>query len=98
MRGSYPASLLGSRSWSRLTLPASICRRPDSELPHTETHMTSFVRFDSEDSVGVITIDSPPVNALSPAVIAGLQDAVSRFESDRSLRALVVCCEGRTFV
>ena len=60
--------------------------------------MNHPVRFDSERGIGVITIDSPRVNAVSAAVITGLEQALDAFEADRSLRALVVCCEGKTFV
>jgi len=60
--------------------------------------MSSPVRLDADDQIGIITIDSPPVNALSSEVIAGLAAAVDRFQADTSLRALVVCCAGRTFV
>ena len=31
-----------------------------------------LVRFDNEDGIGVITIDNPPVNALSPGVPEGI--------------------------
>jgi 3-hydroxyacyl-CoA dehydrogenase len=60
--------------------------------------MTSVVRFESVDAIGLITIDEPPVNALSAAVVAGLAQAVEAFEQDHSLRALVIHCAGKTFV
>jgi 3-hydroxyacyl-CoA dehydrogenase len=60
--------------------------------------MTSVVRLESLDAIGLVTIDEPPVNALTAALVAGLAQAVDAFEQDRSLRALVFCCAGRTFI
>ena len=48
--------------------------------------------------IALLRIDHPPVNALSPAVIEGLAGALDAFEQDRSARALVLACAGRTFV
>jgi len=60
--------------------------------------MDSQVSFDVESDICIITIDSPPVNALSKEVTAGLSACVEKFASDSKLRALVICCAGRTFV
>jgi 3-hydroxyacyl-CoA dehydrogenase len=46
----------------------------------------------------LLLIDNPPVNVISSAVVAGLLDALDRFEQDREARALVITCAGRTFV
>ncbi len=51
-----------------------------------------------EDTLGILRIDNPPVNALSPQLITDLETVFSEFESDRSLVGLVVECAGRTFV
>jgi 3-hydroxyacyl-CoA dehydrogenase len=51
-----------------------------------------------QDGIGVLEIDNPPVNALSPDVLIGLNEGFSAFEQDRSLRGLVISCAGRTFV
>src|SRR5690606_33351134 len=40
----------------------------------------------------------PPVNALSQAVRAGLRDAVAQGIADDEVAALVLLCEGRTFI
>lgn len=56
------------------------------------------VRIERSGDVGVILIDSPPVNALSHAVREGLLGAVGRIAEDPHLRAAVIACEGRTFV
>src|SRR5262249_57639558 len=39
---------------------------------------TPLVRFEVEDSIGVITIDNPPVNALGPGVRDGIIEALQQ--------------------
>ncbi len=46
----------------------------------------------------VVTIDSPPVNALGLEVRRGLLDALERTEADPSIKAVVLICAGKTFV
>ena len=50
-----------------------------------------------EDGVAVLTIDSPPVNALCHAVRIALRDGVAQALADETARALVLACAGRTF-
>ncbi len=59
--------------------------------------MNSPVNYEIVDSVGVITIDNPPVNALSAAVRQGLQKAMRAAQDDAS-QAIVILCAGRTFI
>lgn len=56
------------------------------------------VTWQLNDGVGLVTIDNPPVNALSQAVRAGLLRAVEQLEGDADCRAIVIHCAGRTFV
>jgi len=60
--------------------------------------MASLVQFSREGTVGVLCIDNPPVNALSPETIAALSAAFAEFEAAPELVALAVYCAGRTFV
>lgn len=60
--------------------------------------MNNTVRIEKSQMIGIITIDSPPVNAISDDVIGGLNLALDEFEGDPSLEVLVICCAGRTFV
>ena len=46
----------------------------------------------------MITIDNPPVNALSPGVPEGILTALETAERDPSVRAIVMICAGRTFI
>jgi 3-hydroxyacyl-CoA dehydrogenase len=50
-----------------------------------------------ENGIGILTIDSPPVNALSLAVRKHIDDGIRRFVADPDVRAIVVICAGRTF-
>ncbi|MBS3997870.1 MAG: enoyl-CoA hydratase/isomerase family protein, partial [Hydrogenophaga sp.] len=59
---------------------------------------TSPVTLKTEGAVGVLVIHNPPVNALSPETVQGLIDGLAAFEAQPALQALVVHCEGRTFV
>ena len=59
--------------------------------------MSSPVNYTLTGTVGVISIDNPPVNALSLAVRQGIMDALDEAERDAS-DALVIICKGRTFI
>ena len=59
--------------------------------------MTSPVSYVLADDIGVITVDNPPVNALSHAVRQGLNDAIQAAREDAS-RAVLIVCAGRTFI
>ena len=60
--------------------------------------MGDLVRLSVEDGVGVVTVENPPVNALSPGVPEGILDGVQRFGSDENVRAIVLIGGGRTFI
>ncbi|MDA9661142.1 3-hydroxyacyl-CoA dehydrogenase NAD-binding domain-containing protein [Gammaproteobacteria bacterium] len=51
-----------------------------------------------KDSVAVLTLNSPPVNALSANVREGLNNGVSAAIEDESVHSIVIICEGRTFI
>jgi len=59
--------------------------------------MTDISKFDVENGVAIIEINSPPVNALSvhvrKAIVAGLEKAWA----DDAVEAIVIMCAGRTF-
>ena len=48
--------------------------------------------------VGVILVNRPPVNAIDVEVRRGVLDAVSAAQGDPEIHALVLACEGRTFM
>ena len=59
--------------------------------------MNSVVNYILTDDIGVVTVNNPPVNALSHAVRQGLLDAFTRAAEDES-DAVLLICDGRTFI
>ncbi|MGI9237670.1 MAG: 3-hydroxyacyl-CoA dehydrogenase NAD-binding domain-containing protein [Woeseiaceae bacterium] len=59
--------------------------------------MSQVVNYVIDGSIGVISVDYPPVNALSQAVRQGLYDAITAAQTD-ACEAIVIICEGRTFI
>ncbi len=50
------------------------------------------------DGIAVLTVNSPPVNALSAAVRDGIASGIREASSDPAASAIVLMCEGRTFI
>jgi 3-hydroxyacyl-CoA dehydrogenase len=62
------------------------------------TAINDVTRYDLEGDVGVITLNSPPVNALSHKVRDGLAGGMEAALADAGAKAIVIICEGRTFI
>jgi 3-hydroxyacyl-CoA dehydrogenase len=60
--------------------------------------MSDLVQLKIDDGVAIITINNPPVNALSPGVPEGIAEAIEKINKDDSIRAAVLIGGGRTFV
>jgi len=60
--------------------------------------MNDLVRITADNDVAVITIDNPPVNALSPGVPERISAAIDQMNGDSAIKAAVVIGGGRTFV
>jgi len=60
--------------------------------------MSDLVGVENRDGISLVTIDNPPVNALSLGVPEGLAVALDQIEKDSSIRAAVLMGAGRTFV
>lgn len=54
--------------------------------------------IEREGRVAVVTVDNPPVNALSQALRQSLFEAVDTIDSDPEVDAVVLICAGRTFI
>ncbi|MDR6626477.1 3-hydroxyacyl-CoA dehydrogenase NAD-binding domain-containing protein [Caulobacter segnis] len=54
--------------------------------------------FSVEGDVGVVTLNSPPVNALSAVVREGLKGAFDAAIADPAVKAIVLICDGKTFI
>ena len=62
------------------------------------TAINAVTDFAVEGDVGVITLNSPPVNALSAGVRDGLAGGMAAAAADAAVKAVVIVCEGRTFI
>jgi len=60
--------------------------------------MSALVRYEVRDGVAVVTVDNPPVNALSAGVPEGISEAVARACHDSAADAIVLIGADRTFI
>src|SRR5215471_15894983 len=60
--------------------------------------ITQSVDLSSRGRVAVLTVDNPPVNALSQHVRKGLHDGIKQAIGDNAVQAIVIVCAGRTFI
>ncbi len=60
--------------------------------------MNELVQLTRENEIAIITINNPPVNALSPGVPEGISEALDQIAKDASLKAAVLIGGGRSFV
>jgi 3-hydroxyacyl-CoA dehydrogenase len=60
--------------------------------------MNEVVRYEAVGRTGLITIDNPPVNAVSQAMRAGLVRCFEKAASDEAVDAVVLTCAGKTFI
>jgi len=60
--------------------------------------ITQSVDLSTRGRVAVLTVDNPPVNALSQHVRKGLHDGIKQATADGAVQAIVLACAGRTFI
>jgi 3-hydroxyacyl-CoA dehydrogenase len=60
--------------------------------------ITPSVDLAARGRVAVLTVDNPPVNALSQHVRKGLHDGIKQATADGAVQAIVIVCAGRTFI
>src|SRR5215472_10948572 len=60
--------------------------------------MNDVVQLTRDRAIAIITINNPPVNALSPAVAEGIASSIEQVGKDESIAAVVLIGAGRTFV
>ena len=60
--------------------------------------MPELVQYTVQDDVAILTIDNPPVNALSPGVPEGIDAGVARAAADPAAIAIVLIGSGSTFI
>jgi 3-hydroxyacyl-CoA dehydrogenase len=62
------------------------------------TAITQSVDLDRRGRVAVVTVNNPPVNALSQHVRQGLDEGLKKAIAEPAVSAIVVTCAGRTFI
>lgn len=60
--------------------------------------MTDLVQLTRDGDIAIVTINNPPVNALSPGVPERISEAIEQIAKDDGVKAAVVIGGGRTFV
>ena len=59
--------------------------------------MSALVNVTRDGDVGIVTINNPPVNALSPGVPEGIVAAVREFTADAAIKAIILTGAGKNF-
>ncbi len=60
--------------------------------------MNHAVSIEVSGEIAIVTISNPPVNAISHDVRVGVLDAVTTTKNDDNIKAVVLICDGRTFI
>src|SRR6185436_17260887 len=84
-------------------MAASVRLRAADRLPRNDdegkmTKINDVTTLAIEGEVAVITLNSPPVNALSAPVRDGLAHGVAQAMGNPAVKAVVLICEGKTFI
>ncbi len=59
---------------------------------------TPLVRLERHNDVGVIIVNNPPVNALSPGVPEGIVACLNEALADGAIKSMVLIGDGRSFI
>lgn len=60
--------------------------------------MNNIVSRKDQENIAIISVNNPPVNALSQAVRVGIKTHVVEANDDDNIKAIILRCEGRTFM
>jgi 3-hydroxyacyl-CoA dehydrogenase len=60
--------------------------------------MSDVVTLERQGAIAIVRVNNPPVNALGIAVREGLQHSFKTAEADPEIKAIVLVCEGSTFI
>jgi 3-hydroxyacyl-CoA dehydrogenase len=60
--------------------------------------MSELVKLTRDGEIAIVTIDNPPVNALSPGVPEGILNSIAAAAQDAAIKAVVVIGAGSTFI
>ena len=62
------------------------------------TSINEVTNLNINDNVAILTLNSPPVNALSANVREGLDKGIKEAIANSNIDAIVLICDGRTFI
>ena len=62
------------------------------------TSINDVTTIEKDGNISIITLNSPPVNALSAPVREGLHKGITEARNDGESEAIIIICEGRTFI
>ena len=62
------------------------------------TSINDVTTIEKDENIAIISLNSPPVNALSALVREGLHKGITEARNDDEIEAIVIICEGRTFI
>jgi len=62
------------------------------------TAINAVTDLSKDGDIAIVTLNSPPVNALSAPVRDGIAEGVKAAIADASVKAIVLICEGKTFI
>jgi len=60
--------------------------------------MSDLIQLTKDGDIAIVTINNPPVNAISPGVPEGISAAIDQINEDGTVRAAVLIGGGRTFI
>ena len=60
--------------------------------------MSDLVQLTKDNDIAIITVNNPPVNALSPGVPEGISEAIEQIDKDPTVKAAVLIGGGKTFI
>src|SRR5260370_5654931 len=63
-----------------------------------ESSVNEVVKLERYDVVAIVTVNNPPVNALSAAVRGGILECMKSAIADPEVKTIVLTCAGRTFI
>lgn len=59
--------------------------------------ITETVELEMNNSIALLIINNPPVNALGISVRSGIAEGIKRADEDDTVKAIIIKCKGRTF-
>src|SRR6201994_2345797 len=62
------------------------------------TAINAVTDLSKDGDIAIVTLNSPPVNALSAPVRDGIADGMKAAIADASVKAIVLICDGKTFI